>query len=154
MNRPLDTQAAERINQIFTEVIVAPAYPEAVLELLRKKKDRRLVRLTGDLRGSPRYDVRSVPGGFLVQDPDRPQNISSEQFRVVTRRAPTAEEERAMRFAWRVAKHVKSNAIVYARADRTIGVGAGQMSRVDSARIAAIKAEEAGLRPRRIRGGL
>jgi phosphoribosylaminoimidazolecarboxamide formyltransferase/IMP cyclohydrolase len=145
VNRPLDAPAAERINQIFTEVIVAPAYPEAVLEMLRKKKDRRLVRLAGDLRGSLRYDVRSVPGGFLLQDPDRPQNISSEKFRVVTRRAPTSEEERAMRFAWRVAKHVKSNAIVYARADRTLGVGAGQMSRVDAAKIAAAKAEEAGL---------
>ncbi len=145
VNRPLDASAAERINQIFTEVIVAPAYPEAVLEMLRKKKDRRLVRLAGDLRGSLRYDVRSVPGGFLLQDPDRPQNISSEQFRVVTRRAPTAEEQRAMSFAWRVAKHVKSNAIVYARPDRTLGVGAGQMSRVDAAKIAAAKAEEAGL---------
>ena len=139
VNRPLDAPAAERINQIFTEVIVAPAYPESVLEMLRKKKDRRLVRLSGDLRGSLRYDVRSVPGGFLLQDPDRPQNISSEQFRVVTRRTPTTEEERAMRFAWRVAKHVKSNSIVYARADRTLGVGAGQMSRVDAAKIAAAK---------------
>jgi phosphoribosylaminoimidazolecarboxamide formyltransferase/IMP cyclohydrolase len=144
VNRTLDLQAAERINQVFTEVIVAPEFPAPVLELLRKKKDRRLVRLSGKPWNALRYDLRSVPGGYLLQDPDRPAP-SAEHFRVVTKRSPTAEEERALRFAWRVAKHVKSNAIVYARADRTLGVGAGQMSRVASAKIAAAKAEDAGL---------
>jgi len=144
VNRPLDREAAERINQIFTEVIIAPDFPAPVLEMLKKKKDRRLVRLAGNPWSALRYDLRSVPGGYLLQDPDRPVP-GGEPFRVATRRAPTAEEERALRFAWRVAKHVKSNAIVYARADRTLGVGAGQMSRVDAAKIAAAKAEEAGL---------
>jgi len=141
VNRTLDRAAAEKINEIFTEVLIAPDFPDDVLELLRKKKDRRLIRLTQDLRDVVRRDVRSVPGGFLVQDADRIGDAGS-AFRIVTRRAPDAQEERALRFAWRVAKHVKSNAIVYARDDRTVGIGAGQMSRVDAARIAAAKAAE------------
>ena len=144
VNRPLDMAAAEKINQIFTEVIIAPDFPEAVLTLLRKKKDRRLIRLHGDLRNRHDLDVRSVPGGFLAQEPDvRPPE--AEGFRVVTRRQPTDLEIRALRFAWRVAKHVKSNAIVYAGPDRTLGIGAGQMSRVDAARIAARKSADEGL---------
>jgi len=136
--------AAEEINKIFTEVIIAPDFPKEVLALLQKKKDRRLIRLRGDLRERRDADVRSVPGGFLVQEPDvRP--IDTEGFRVVTRRQPTDLEIRALRFAWRVAKHVKSNAIVYAGPDRTLGIGAGQMSRVDSARIAARKSADEGL---------
>jgi phosphoribosylaminoimidazolecarboxamide formyltransferase/IMP cyclohydrolase len=145
VNRPLDADAAARINEVFTEVVIAPDYPAPALEFLRKKKDRRLVRLTGDLRTLHGFDLRSVPGGFLLQDADQPRGGHEEQFRVVTRRSPGAEEERALRFAWRVVKHVKSNAIVYARSDRTIGVGAGQMSRLDAAKIAAAKAKEAGL---------
>ena len=141
VNRPLDRAAADRINEIFTEVLIAPAFPDDVLELLRRKKDRRLVRLTRDLRTLTHRDVRSVPGGFLVQDADQ-SGAAGGGFRVVTRRTPTGEEERALRFAWCVAKHVKSNAIVYARQDRTIGIGAGQMSRVDAARVAAAKAAE------------
>jgi phosphoribosylaminoimidazolecarboxamide formyltransferase / IMP cyclohydrolase len=144
VNRPLTLSAAERINQIFTEVIIAPAFPEDVLALLRKKKDRRLITVRGDLRQRRDPDVRSVPGGFLVQEPDvRPP--AEEGFRLVTRRPPTEDETRALRFAWRVAKHVKSNAIVYAGPDRTLGIGAGQMSRVDSSRIAARKAADGGL---------
>jgi phosphoribosylaminoimidazolecarboxamide formyltransferase/IMP cyclohydrolase len=144
VNRTLDMETARRINEIFTEVIVAPEIPADVLELLRKKKDRRLVILTGDVRSATRYDVRSVPGGFLAQDPDAP-GVDASTFRVVTRRAPTSDEELALGFAWRVAKHVKSNAIVYTSADRTLGVGAGQMSRIDSSRIAVQKAAAAGL---------
>lgn len=144
VNRPLDMAAAEEINKIFTEVIISPDFPAEVLALLQKKKDRRLIRLHGDLRERRDADVRSVPGGFLVQEPDvRP--IDTEGFRVVTRRQPTDLEIRALRFAWRVAKHVKSNAIVYAGPDRTLGIGAGQMSRVDSARIAARKSADEGL---------
>jgi phosphoribosylaminoimidazolecarboxamide formyltransferase/IMP cyclohydrolase len=144
VNRPLTLSAAERINQIFTEVIIAPEFPEDVLALLRKKKDRRLITVRGDLRQRHDPDVRSVPGGFLVQEPDvRPP--AEEGFRIVTRRSPTDDETRALRFAWRVAKHVKSNAIVYAGPDRTLGIGAGQMSRVDSSRIAARKASDGGL---------
>ncbi len=144
VNRPLDMAAAQRINEVFTEVIIAPEFPEQVLALLQKKKDRRLIRIQGDVRTRTDHDVRSVPGGFLVQDPDvRP--MDEQGLRVVTRREPTVEEMRALRFAWCVVKHVKSNAIVYAGADRTLGIGAGQMSRVDAARIAAFKAAEEGL---------
>ncbi len=141
VNRPLDMAAAEKINAVFTEVVIAPEYPPEVLALLQKKKDRRLLRCTADLRTLRSHDVRSVPGGFLVQESDTP-GMAGEEFRVVTKRAPTADEERALVFAWRVTKHVKSNAIVYAGADRTLGVGAGQMSRVDSAHIAAEKARD------------
>ncbi len=140
-NRPLDIAAAERMNEVFTEVIIAPDFPESVLEFLKKKKDRRLVQIAGNLDALATPDIRSVPGGFLVQDRDIAP-ASGEGFRVVTRRAPTPSEEAALRFAWKVTKHVKSNAIVYALADRTLGIGAGQMSRVDAARIASWKAAE------------
>ncbi|HMK38456.1 MAG TPA: bifunctional phosphoribosylaminoimidazolecarboxamide formyltransferase/IMP cyclohydrolase, partial [Bacteroidota bacterium] len=144
LNRPLDMETAGRINEIFTEVILAPGIPADVLEFLRKKKDRRIVELRADLRARRAPDIRSVPGGFLMQDPDTGGN-TAEEFRVVTRRPPTGAETEALHFAWRVAKHVKSNAIVYAAADRTLGIGAGQMSRVESARVAVRKAADAGL---------
>ena len=143
-NRPLDEEAATRMNELFTEVIIAPAFEPATLPLLQKKKDRRLIRQISRAGSAGARDVRSVPGGFLVQDADSAP-ASREEFNVVTRRPPTQEETASLRFAWRVAKHVKSNAVVYAAADRTLAVGAGQMSRVDSARIAALKAADAGL---------
>jgi phosphoribosylaminoimidazolecarboxamide formyltransferase / IMP cyclohydrolase len=143
MNRPLTRDAAQVMNEIFTEVIIAPAYDD-VLDILKKKKDRRLVRLAADLRALNELEIKSVPGGLLVQEPDRAR-VSKDDVRIVTQRKPTDEEMRSMLYAWRVAKHVKSNAIVYARSDRTIGVGAGQMSRVNSARIAAQKSIDAGL---------
>jgi len=143
-NRVLDAEAAHLINEVFTEVIVAPGYHEDVLPFLRKKRDRRLMLLHGDLRALHRWDLRSVPGGYLLQDAD-PVGGSGEERRVVTRRRPSEEEEHALAFAWRVVSHVKSNAIVYARSDRTMGIGAGQMSRVDAARIASRKAADAGL---------
>jgi len=145
VNRPLDTETAERINHIFTEVVVAPDFPASVLDVMQKKKERRLVRMAPSVRealGAP--VLRTVPGGYLMQEPDlRPAD--EEDLRVVTKRSPTPEELRSLRFAWRVAKHVKSNAIVYAAADRTLGIGAGQMSRVDSSRLAVTKAAQAGL---------
>lgn len=144
MNRSLDHEAAEKINEIFTEVIVAPGFPEPVLEFLKKKKDRRLIRVAADLRALDEFEMRSVPGGLLVQDSDRAR-VTRDSLKVVTKRKPTEEEMKAMLYAWRVAKHVKSNAIVYARTDRVIGIGAGQMSRIDSSRIAAQKAAESGL---------
>jgi phosphoribosylaminoimidazolecarboxamide formyltransferase/IMP cyclohydrolase len=147
LNRPLDAATAAKINEIFTEVIVAPKYAEGVVELLKKKKDRRLILQTAPPRGKDDLAVRSVPGGLLVQTADT-HRLERSDMRVVTRRAPTPEEEEALLFAWTVAKHVKSNAIVYARADRTVGIGAGQMSRVDSARLAASKAKAAGLETR------
>ncbi len=144
VNRPLDLSTAEAINEIFTEVIVAPEYLPKVLEFLTRKKDRRLIQQNVNLRTLRELEVRKVAGGILVQDPDQ-HRIHKEDLRVVTKRKPTDEEVDSMLFAWRVAKHVKSNAIVYARADRTLGVGAGQMSRIDSSKIAAMKAREAGL---------
>lgn len=145
MNRPLDLPTAEMMNEIFTEVIVAPAYEEGVLTFLRKKKDRRLIKAAADVRTLNALDVQSVPGGLLVQQRDD-QPIAADRWKVVTKRKPKPDELQAMLFAWRVVKHVKSNAIVYALADRTIGIGAGQMSRVDSAQLAAWKAAEMGLR--------
>jgi phosphoribosylaminoimidazolecarboxamide formyltransferase/IMP cyclohydrolase len=142
-NRPLDEPLAAAIAEIFSEVIIAPDFSAASLKILRKKKNLRLMRLKGTPKPAPR-DVRSVLGGFLVQDHD----IASEKVadgQVATKRAPTAEELRALEFGWKVVKHVKSNAIVFAGPDRTLAIGAGQMSRVDSVRIAVWKAGEAGL---------
>lgn len=143
-NRPLDLDCAEHMHTIFTEVIIAPDFPEPVLAVLRKKKDRRLIRSSASAKEFAHFDVRSVPGGLLMQTPDGPGGLD-EEFTVVTRRKPTEDDRRSLIFAWKVAKHVKSNAIVYARSDRTVGIGAGQMSRVDSAKIAALKAKSAGL---------
>jgi phosphoribosylaminoimidazolecarboxamide formyltransferase/IMP cyclohydrolase len=144
VNRPLDMDTAQAINEIFTEVIIAPEVPAATLEFLKKKKDRRLLRQIADIQTSKEFDVRKVVGGFLVQQSDNVL-LTQDQLKVVTQRKPTDEEMIAMLFAWKVVKHVKSNGIVYARGDRTLGIGAGQMSRVDSSKIAAMKAKEAGL---------
>ena len=144
VNRPLDRTTAEAINEIFTEVIIAPEYERGVLEFLTKKRDRRLIKQTSNLRTLWEVNVRSVAGGMLVQEPDQ-HRIHPNDVRVVTKRPPTDEEMQSLLFAWRIAKHVKSNAIVYTRGQRTIGIGAGQMSRVDSSKIAAMKAAEAGL---------
>ncbi len=143
VNRVLDAAAAERIAAIFTEVIVAPDADPAAMEVLSRKKNLRLL-LTGGLPdpAAPGLVFRSLAGGFLAQTRDAGR-IGAADLRVVTRRAPTAAELADLIFAFRVCKHVKSNAIVYARAGATVGVGAGQMSRVDSARIAAWKSEEA-----------
>ena len=143
VNRVLDAAAAERIAAIFTEVIVAPDADPAAMEVLSRKKNLRLL-LTGGLPdpAAPGLTVRSLAGGFLAQTRDAGR-IGAADLRVVTRRSPTAAELADLIFAFRVCKHVKSNAIVYARAGATVGVGAGQMSRVDSARIAAWKSEEA-----------
>jgi len=143
VNRPLDRTTAEAINEIFTEVVIAPEYERGVLELLTKKKDRRLMKQIFNLRKVRELDIRTVVGGMLVQEPDQ-HRIHANELKVVTKRQPTNEEMQALLFAWRIAKHVKSNAIVYTLADRTLGIGAGQMSRVDSSKIAAMKAADAG----------
>jgi phosphoribosylaminoimidazolecarboxamide formyltransferase/IMP cyclohydrolase len=146
VNRPLDGTTAEAIAEIFSEVIIAPAFEPVALTVLQKKKNLRLVRQLSAVNDS--LAVRSVPGGVLVQERDR-RLVSAAELKVVTRRAPTQAERHALLFAWRVVKHVKSNAIVFATADgqtaRTLGIGAGQMSRVDSSKIAVWKAKEAGL---------
>jgi phosphoribosylaminoimidazolecarboxamide formyltransferase/IMP cyclohydrolase len=144
LNAPVDEPLARRLNEIFTEIIVAPGFAPEALALLRKKRDRRLMRALRPISGGAAPLLHSVPGGVLAQQPDRAP-LSGEEWQVVTRRAPTPEEERALRFAWRVCKHVKSNAIVYAASNRTLGIGAGQMSRVDSSRLAVWKAGNAGL---------
>jgi len=144
LNRPLDMATAEALNEIFLEVVIAPDFEPRVLDLLTKKKDRRIMQQVVNLRNLRELDVRTVAGGLLVQDPDQ-HRIHRDRLRVVTRRAPTEDEMAGMLFAWNIAKHVKSNAIVYARGDRTLGVGAGQMSRVDASKLAAMKAAEAGL---------
>jgi phosphoribosylaminoimidazolecarboxamide formyltransferase/IMP cyclohydrolase len=142
VNRPLDEATAEAIAEIFSEVIVAPDFDERARMVLERKKNLRLLRQRAP--DTSRWAMRSVSGGVLVQEWDRPA-VAAADFRVVSRRQPTAAERQALWFAWRVAKHVKSNAIVYAANDRTLGIGAGQMSRVDACKIAAWKAGEAGL---------
>ena len=143
LNRRLDAQAASEIVKIFTEVIIAPDADEDAIAIVGAKKNLRLL-LTGGLP-DPRakgLSVRTVAGGLLVQGRDNAV-VDDMELKVVTKRAPSAQELADMKFAFRVCKHVKSNAIVYVKDGATVGVGAGQMSRVDSSRIAAWKAAEA-----------
>ncbi|WP_020181187.1 bifunctional phosphoribosylaminoimidazolecarboxamide formyltransferase/IMP cyclohydrolase [Methylopila sp. M107] len=143
LNRTLDAEAAAKIVEIFTEVIIAPDADEEARKIVAAKKNLRLL-IAGALPDarSPGRVIRTVAGGFLVQSRDDAA-VDDLELKVVTKRAPTERELADMKFAFRVAKHVKSNAIVYARDLATVGVGAGQMSRVDSARIAARKALDA-----------
>jgi phosphoribosylaminoimidazolecarboxamide formyltransferase/IMP cyclohydrolase len=143
-NRTLDGALAEKIAGIFTEVIIAPRFSAEAMAVLGRKKNLRLMVAKEGMGPDALQEVRSVVGGLLVQDRDRTLGDRS-QFRVVTRRQPGAGEWDAMMFGWRVCKHVKSNAIVYCRGEQTLGIGAGQMARVDSSRIAVWKAAEAGL---------
>ncbi|MBI3127483.1 MAG: bifunctional phosphoribosylaminoimidazolecarboxamide formyltransferase/IMP cyclohydrolase [Candidatus Tectomicrobia bacterium] len=140
-NREVDRGAAEAMRELFVEAVVAPGYAPDALEVFRKKKNLRILRLPGLGAAPPGgLDLRSVPGGVLLQERDR---IGPEDFawKVVTPRAPSKEEEMALRLAWRVARHVKSNAIVLCDAQGTVGVGAGQMNRADSVRLAAERAQ-------------
>ncbi len=141
-NRPVDREAAEEVAKVFTEVIIAPGYSEDALTVLQSKKNLRILELPG--MDTPRLDpaipfVRSAGGGYLVQDRDL-LTLEESTLKVASRRAPTESEMSALRFAWVIAKHVKSNAIVYATEGQLVAVGAGQMSRVDSARIGVTKA--------------
>jgi phosphoribosylaminoimidazolecarboxamide formyltransferase/IMP cyclohydrolase len=145
VNKPLDGDCAEAISEIFSEVIVAPDFSAEALAVLQKKKNLRLIKMLNPTSNSKRWDLRSVGAdSFLLQQEDL-KKTTTENLKIVTRRLPTEDEMRAMLFGWRVVKHVKSNAVVYAGVDRTLGVGAGQMSRVDSSRIAVWKAGEAKL---------
>ncbi len=141
VNRPVDAAAAIEMAKLFLEVIAAPAFDEAAKATFAAKKNLRLVEVPA---GQPRWVLKNVSGGMLVQDSDLRQ-LSEADLKVVTKRAPTAEEKRGLLFAWKVCKHVKSNAILYARLHegegQTVGVGAGQMSRVDSCKIGAMKAQ-------------
>jgi phosphoribosylaminoimidazolecarboxamide formyltransferase/IMP cyclohydrolase len=148
-NRTLTEPLARAISEIFSEVIIAPDFDPEARVLLQKKKNLRLMRKLSPpaRREEDTLDIRSVLGGLLVQDRDtgQPGELDGLESKVVTQRPPTADEMKAMLFGWRVVRHVKSNAIVYASRDRTLGIGAGQMSRVDSSRIAIWKARDAGL---------
>ena len=146
-NRPLTEGVARIISEIFTDVIIAPDYEPEARAVLQKKKNLRIMKMNDAYLVAKKAPViRSCPGGLMVMDRDHTAlGLDDLESKVVTKRPPTGEEMRAMRFAWRIVKHVKSNAIVYAKSDRTLGIGAGQMSRVDSSRIAVWKAGEAGL---------
>jgi phosphoribosylaminoimidazolecarboxamide formyltransferase/IMP cyclohydrolase len=145
VNRTLDLPCASAISEIFSEVIVAPDFAPDALELLRKKKNLRLIRALQWPGAGRLLELRGVGGdSVLVQEWDR-RKAADEELEIVTRRQPTDRERQAMLFGWRIVKHVKSNAIVFAGPDRTLGIGAGQMSRVDASRLAVWKAKEAGL---------
>jgi phosphoribosylaminoimidazolecarboxamide formyltransferase/IMP cyclohydrolase len=147
VNRTLDMAVVRALTGIFVEILFAPAYgADALDELARTKKKCRVFAVPCDRRvlpaGVPEY--RSVLGGLLAQSMDQ-TDLDPSALKVVTRRAPTEAEMRALRFAWRVGKHAKSNAIVLTTAEQVVGVGAGQMNRVDSARLAVMRAREVGL---------
>jgi phosphoribosylaminoimidazolecarboxamide formyltransferase/IMP cyclohydrolase len=136
INREVDGAAAEEIAKLFVEAIAAPGFTSEARERFAAKKNLRLVEVRA---AAPRPVVKQVSGGMLLQDADT-GHVTEPELKVVTQRRPTAEELRSLLFAWRVCKHVKSNAIVYARDGQTLGMGAGQMSRVDAARFGAMKA--------------
>jgi phosphoribosylaminoimidazolecarboxamide formyltransferase/IMP cyclohydrolase len=144
INRNCDMRTAEMISQYFVEAVICPDYEPGTIELLSQKKNIRLLRTNSPIAPSERYrefKVKKVYGGMLVQtDEDVP--IDPKNLKVVTNRRPTSEEIAALLFAWKLAKHVTSNAVVFVKGERAIGIGAGQMSRVDSAKIAAMKANE------------
>lgn len=146
-NRPITEDLARVICEIFTDVIIAPDYEPEARALLQKKKNLRLMKMhEAYLQAKKEPLVRSAPGGLMVMDRDHSAlGLEKLEEKVVTERPPTEKELQAMRFAWRIVKHVKSNAIVFGSSERTLGIGAGQMSRIDSARIAVWKAQEAGL---------
>jgi phosphoribosylaminoimidazolecarboxamide formyltransferase/IMP cyclohydrolase len=143
LNRPVDVETAGELNASFVEAIVAPGYEEAALASLKEKKALRLLQIEpwpGMMRADqPGRELRSIAGGLLVQERDA-IDLNLDDVRTVTHRPPTMGEMRALRFAWKVAKHVKSNAIVLANEQATVGIGAGQMSRVDACRLAVMKA--------------
>jgi len=145
VNRALDAACAEAISEIFSEVIVAPDFSSEALDILQKKKNLRLLKNLKPISASQSVDVRGVGAdSFLLQQRDL-KVTNAADLNIVSQRRPSESELQAMLFGWRVAKHVKSNAIVFAAADRTLGIGAGQMSRVDASRIAVWKAGEANL---------
>lgn len=142
-NRPVDAATAEAVSGQFLEVLLAPAYDGAALAILAAKKNVRVLEVPAG-PGQNAFDIKRVGGGWLVQSPDA-YNVPRDALKVVSKRQPTEQEMNDLAFAWKVAKYVKSNAIVFVGGGMTLGVGAGQMSRIDSARIASIKAENAGL---------
>lgn len=145
VNCPLDEACAQQIASIFSEVIIAPAYEPAALAVLRAKKNLRLIEMAQGLKSTDEWRMRSVGFGSLLMQERDSVAFDANEWKVVTQRPPTQQEWKAMVFGQKVCKHVKSNAIVYVGMDRTLGIGAGQMSRVDASRIAVRKAQDAGL---------
>ncbi len=139
-NRSVDAETASAVNEVFTEVVLAPEFDAEALEIFRQKKNLRVLRVE-EIKNSGGLEYKQISGGVLVQNRDN-LIVTVEDLRVVSEKKPTEEEIRAMLFAWKVCKHVKSNAIVFANEFQTVGVGAGQMNRVDSVRIAAMRAEK------------
>jgi phosphoribosylaminoimidazolecarboxamide formyltransferase/IMP cyclohydrolase len=135
-NRTLDAETAAEIAKTHVDVVAAPDYSEEALRILRAKKNVRLMRVSS---AAPDPVIKSISGGYLVQTPDT-HHLTRAETRVVTRRAPTDEEWAALEFGWKVCKHVKSNAMIYVRPGQTVGIGAGQTSRVDAAKVAAMRA--------------
>ncbi len=142
-NRPLDSATADEVAKLFVECIVAPGYEQEALTKLGGKKNLRLLELSPD-DGQRELELKRIWGGMLVQEPDD-QPLNEAELKVVTERKPTNAEMKSLLFAWKVCKHVKSNAIVFAREGQTVGIGAGQMSRVDSVKLAVLKATTSGL---------
>ncbi len=139
----VDEKLAEKLNEIFLEVVCAPEYTEGAISILKKKKDRRLLKQKKSILNE-RFSFRSIPGGAIVQDNDL-MNLDETKWETITDKKPSASELEDLKFAWKIAKYTKSNAIVFVKDRATLGVGAGQMSRIDSAKIAKMKAEEHGL---------
>jgi phosphoribosylaminoimidazolecarboxamide formyltransferase / IMP cyclohydrolase len=148
LNRIVDAETARAIGDVFTEVVIAPDYSPEALAILKEKKNIRILKAPGITQGASAkkqmMSLRRVTGGILLQERDLGA-VDIENAQVVTKREPTPDEIEALKFAWRIVKYVKSNAVIYATKDQLIGVGAGQMSRVDSSRLAIIKAANAGL---------
>ena len=142
-NKEVDANTATELNKIFLEIVCAPSFTNEALEILKKKKDRRLVKQKKSVLENKKM-FRSIPGGVLSQDYDS-ISLKVNELKIVTNQKPTSEELEDLKFAWKIAKHTKSNAIVYVKDKATLGVGAGQMSRIDSAKIAVMKAKEHGL---------
>jgi phosphoribosylaminoimidazolecarboxamide formyltransferase / IMP cyclohydrolase len=142
-NKPVDIETATELNKIFLEIVCAPSFSDGALEILKKKKDRRLVLQKKNILGEGKT-FRSIPGGVLAQDSDS-ISLNENELKIVTDKQPSKDELEDLKFAWKIAKHTKSNAIVYVKDKATLGVGAGQMSRIDSAKIAVMKAKEHGL---------
>lgn len=142
-NKEVDSKTALELNKIFLEIVCAPSFTDEALVILKKKKDRRLVKQLMSVLNAEKV-FRSIPGGVIAQDSDS-VSLNENQLKVVTDKKPSNKELEDLKFAWKVAKHTKSNAIVYVKDKSTLGVGAGQMSRIDSAKIAVMKAKEHGL---------
>jgi phosphoribosylaminoimidazolecarboxamide formyltransferase/IMP cyclohydrolase len=141
LNRRVDPETADELTSTFIEVVIAPGFEDKSLEILKRKRDLRLLDVGLTVKGEPQeMDFKRVVGGVILQDRDLGTLPNMTQLRVVTRRKPTPKEYDALGFAWKVCKHVKSNAIVFAMDKQTIGIGAGQMSRVDSVKLASMKA--------------